>query len=339
MKTRHKVIYIAGFVLMVLLVAGNLLLFSRISLLRDDASVMGLHNTLLGGIQRAVVKIEFGDKDADLCMEETDRSLSLLMDYAESFGDDDINNALDEIKKNWGDLKGLLLLYRKSSAPDLRGQILNDSDRLWGKTIRAIALMRHDIERRVKLFYFFIPNLISLLILLVFGFILGRLYLRDRMLTLATHDPSGALTKPAFDYILQQHLMLAARYERPSAFLMFTIEDHDRLMEHGREKYEKVMAILVELIGRTLRRTDIIVRLGSDRFGILLPETDLPRAARLASKIRDEVLAFHFGPEPVSLAIGATQFAPGESGEIFVGRAESALLKALKSSDKKIEAL
>ncbi len=339
MKKRHLAVYVAGLVLLVLLIAGNLLVFSRISLFKDDASVMGLHNTLLGGIQRAIVKIEFGDKDADLCIEETDRSLALLVDYAASFEDTDINNALAEIKKNWGELKDLLLLYRKSSAPELRGQLLNESDRLWEKTIRAIALMRHDIERRVKLFYFLIPNLISLFILLLFGIIFGRLYLRHRLLTLATHDPSGALTRPAFEYILQQHLMLADRYERPSAFLMFTIEEQNRLAEHGREKYEKVMTILVDLIGRTLRRTDVLARFGADRFGILLPETDLPRALRLASKIRDEVLAFHFGPEPVSLVIGVTQFAPGESVDIFVGRAESALVKALKSDDKKIEAL
>ena len=59
----------------------------------------------------------------------------------------------------------------------------------------------------------------------------------------------------------------------------------------------------------------------------------------LQERIRDEVLAFHFGPEPVSLSIGATQFTPGESAEILIGRAESALAKAIKSDDKKIETL
>ncbi len=338
MKARHKAIYIAGFGLMVLLIAGNLLLFSRISLLRDDASVIGLLDAVLGGIQRSV-KVELGGKDSDLLMGEIDKSLALLVEHAQKAGDADVEALLSDVRKDWTNLKDLLVLYRRSGSPELRDQILVWSERLWEATVKAIALVRDDAERRVKLFYFFLPNLISLIILLIFGLVLGRLYLRHRLLTLATHDPSGALTKPAFEYILQQHLMLADRYERPSAFLMFTIEDRDRLLEHGREKHEKVLTILVELIGRTLRRTDVIARFDADHFGILLPETDLPRAVRLATKIRDEVIAFHFGPEPLSLAVGVTQFVPGESGEMFIGRAESALLKALKNDEKKIETL
>ena len=323
---------------MVVLLAGNLLLFSRISLLKDDASVIGLLDTVLGGIQRSV-KMEVGGRDAELPMHETDKSLDLLVEYATASGDDDISALLGEVRNDWTNLKDLLVLSRRSGSPELRERILVLSERLWESTIKAVALIRHDTERRVKLFYFLIPNLVSLAILLVFGFLLGRLYLRHRLLTLSTHDPSGALTKPAFDYILQQHLMLADRYERPSSLLVCAIDNRDNLLARGRDTYEKVIGILVEIITRTLRRTDIVVRFDIGRFGILLPETDLPRAVRLAAKIRDEVLAFHFGPEPVLLSIGVTQFAPGESGEIFIGRAESALAKAAKSDDKKIETL
>jgi diguanylate cyclase (GGDEF)-like protein len=265
----------------------------------------------------------------------------LLGDHAGATGNRELTVAVTDAQKDWDRLKELLVLYRKGASPELREQILAWSESLWDTTAKTVGIVQADAERRVKLFYFLIPNIVSILILLLFAGVLGRMYLRNRILHLATHDTvTGALNPPAFQYILQQYLLLSDRYERPSAIILFSLDDYDRVYDqHGREKTDRMLVLLIELIQRTTRRTDVIVRLAPDRFGVLFPETDLPRAMKLADKIRTEVIAFHFGPEPLSITAGVTQLIPGESNEMFLGRAESALKKAQKDDEKKIAAL
>lgn len=340
MKTQHKGIYIAGFAIMLLVLAGNLFMFSRISLLKDDASVINLLDAVMGGIQRTV-KAELGGKNSDLFIIEIDRSLVLLGDHAIATGDTELKTAITDARSDWDRLKEFLLLYRKDASPELREQILGWSEQLWDITAKTVRIVQADAERRVKLFYFLIPNIVSVLILLLFAGVLGRMYLRNRVLHLATHDTTtGALNPAAFQYILQQYLLLSDRYERPSAIIIFSLDDYDRIYgQHGRDKTDRMLVLLIELVQRTTRRTDVIVRLAPDRFGILFPETDLPRAMKLADKIRTEIIAFHFGPEQLSITAGVTQLIPGESNEMFLGRAESALKKAQKDDEKKIAAL
>gem|GEM_PF-1367666 len=340
MKTQHKSLYIVGFALMLLVLAGNLFMFSRISLLKDDASVINLLDAVMGGIQRTV-KAELGGKNSDLFIIEIDRSLALLSEHAGISGDGELKVALIDARKDWDHLKELLVLYRKDASPELRDQILGWSEALWDITAKTVRLVQADAERRVKLFYFLLPNIVSVFILLLFAAVLGRMYIRNKLLHLATHDTTtGALNPAAFKYILQQYLLLSDRYERPSAVIMFTLDDHDRInAQHGRDKTDRMLVLLIELVQRNTRRTDVIVRLAADRFAILFPETDLPRAVKLAEKIRNEVVSFHFGPEQLSITAGVTQLIPGESDEIFLGRAESALKKAQKDEEKHIAAL
>jgi diguanylate cyclase (GGDEF)-like protein len=339
MNTQHKGLYIGGFLIMLLVLAGNLFLFSRISLLKDDASVINLLDAVMGGIQRSV-KAELGGRNSDLFIHEIDKSLALLGQHADVTSNGELSLSVSEAGKDWGRLKELLVLYRKDASPELREQILVWSESLWDITAKTVRIVQSDAERRVKLFYFLIPNIVSILILLIFAGVLGRLYIRNRLLHLATHDTAtGALNPVAFHYILQQYLLLSDRYERPSSLIMFSLDGYDRLLQHGKEKTDKVLFLLVELVQRSTRRTDIVVRLGADRFGLLLPETDLPRAVKIAEKLRTEVIAFHFGPEPLAITAGVTQLVPGESPEIFLGRAESALKKAEKDEDKRIGTL
>lgn len=339
MNSQHKGLYIGGFVVMLLVIAGNLFLFSRISLLKDDASVINLLDAVMGGIQRTV-KAELGGRNADPFINEIDKSLSLLGEHADVTNNAEMALSVTETLKEWSRLKELLLLHRRDAAPELRDQILVWSESLWDTSAKAVRVVQADAERRVKLFYFLLPNIISFLILLVFAVVLGRLYLRNKLLHLATHDAAtGALNPVAFNYILQQYLLLSDRYERPSSLIMFSIDGHEHLLAHGREKADRVLSLLVELVQRATRRTDIVVRLADDRFGLLLPETDLPRAVKIAEKLRTEVIAFHFGPEPLALTAGVTQLVPGESPDMFLGRADSALKKAEKDEEKRVAAL
>jgi len=47
---------------------------------------------------------------------------------------------------------------------------------------------------------------------------------------------------------------------------------------HGREAVDRVLREVARYLGECLRDSDTAARLGSDEFGVLLPDTDLPHA-------------------------------------------------------------
>lgn len=340
MKMKHKILYAVGVVAMLALLAGDLILFSRLDLIKDDASVINLAGTVMGGIQRAV-RTELGGRNADPLLAETDKTLALLFDHARSTGNGELAAATDETKKEWARLKEILLVHRAQATPEIRENILVISDRLWANTAETLHIVQRDTERRMKIFYLLIPSLIAMAIIILSCFILTRLYLRLRIRHLSTHDQTtDALNPHAFAYILQQHLLLADRYERTSALVMFSVDQYrDLLANHGGERSEKVLGMLAELVRQNTRRSDATARLDKDRFAVLLPETDLPRAIKIAEKIRGEVEAFHFGPEALTITAGVTQIEQGESADMAIARVESAWRKAQRSDDKKISSL
>ena len=340
MKMKHKILYAAGVVAMLALLAGDIIFFSRLDLIKDDASIINLSGTVMGGIQRAI-GTELGGRNADPLLAETDKALTLLFDHARSTGNGELAAATDEIKKEWARLKELLLVHRAEASPEIRENIIIIGERLWANTAETLHIVQRDTERRMKLFYLLIPALIAMVIILVSCSLMTRLYLRLRIRHLSTHDrTTDTLNPPAFAYILQQHLLLADRYERTSALVMFSVDQYgDLLANHGSDRAEKVLGLLAELVRQNTRRSDAAARIDKDRFALLLPETDLPRAMKIAEKIRGEVEAFHFGPEPLTLTAGVTQIEQGESADMAIARVESAWRKALRSDDKKISAL
>lgn len=340
MKMKHKVLYAIGIVTMLALLAGDIILFSRLDLIKDDASIINLAGTVMGGIQR-VVGTELGGRNADPIIAETDKALSLLFDHARSTGNGELAAATDETKKEWTRLKEILLVHRVEAKPEIRENIVIISERLWANAAETAHIVQRDTERRMKIFYLIIPTLIAMAIILLSCFLMTRLYLRLRIRHLSTHDQTtGTLNSPAFAYILQQHLLLADRYERTSALIMFSVDQYgDLIAHHGGERAEKVLGLLAELVRQNTRRSDAAARLDKDRFAVLLPETDLPRAVKIAEKIRGEVEAFHFGPEALTITAGVTQIEQGESADMAIARVESAWRRALKSDDKKISAL
>ncbi|HNT28039.1 MAG TPA: hypothetical protein PKH10_07660, partial [bacterium] len=206
MKMKHKILYAAGVVAMLALLAGDIIFFSRLDLIKDDASIINLSGTVMGGIQRAI-GTELGGRNADPLLAETDKALTLLFDHARSTGNGELAAATDEIKKEWARLKELLLVHRAEASPEIRENIIIIGERLWANTAETLHIVQRDTERRMKLFYLLIPALIAMVIILVSCSLMTRLYLRLRIRHLSTHDrTTDTLNPPAFAYILQQHL-------------------------------------------------------------------------------------------------------------------------------------
>lgn len=93
-------------------------------------------------------------------------------------------------------------------------------------------------------------------------------------------------------FMEQGHVELdrAHRYGTPLSLLMLDIDHFKDINDsHGHKAGDIVLQNLGEIMRKTLRTVDVIGRMGSEEFAVLLPETGLQRAAEVAERLREEV--------------------------------------------------
>jgi two-component system cell cycle response regulator len=121
---------------------------------------------------------------------------------------------------------------------------------------------------------------------------------------------------------------------------MFDIDDFKKINDcFGHKTGDRILKDLTSLIKYLLRSTDKLFRWGGDEFIILLPESTLKNAVKVADKIREAVQLFDFGIKnrKVTISVGIGAYALNENLEQFVARVDHALLKAKFNGKNKVE--
>ncbi len=85
-------------------------------------------------------------------------------------------------------------------------------------------------------------------------------------------------------------LARAQRYGEALSMFMLDIDCFKNINDtHGHKAGDIVLQKLGNVLRETLRTVDIIGRIGGEEFAILLPETDLQKAAEVAERLREDV--------------------------------------------------
>src|SRR2546425_8430343 len=150
---------------------------------------------------------------------------------------------------------------------------------------------------------------------------LGPLFLIYRSLLVPTlkeearTDPKTELANMKhWNEVAQAEVERARRFSRP---LTVVLADLDLLRDinnrHGHLTGDQMIRRVADAIRGALREYDVPARFGGDEFAILMPETTLPEAMRVAERVRRGVEAIGLklsdGPSPAaSLNVGARFF-------------------------------
>jgi len=171
-----------------------------------------------------------------------------------------------------------------------------------------------------------------------------RAHFEDR-LAQARDEPGADPVDPSVDSLtrtlnrrgitvaLLELMALADRYGHRLSVAMVAIDRLEQVnLEQGTEAGDRMLVAVAETLTSTLRMPDRVGRYSGNEFLIILPETLLNDACRLAERIRAEAehIAVTVGDEQVfsTLSIGVTEFRRGEDLELFVSRAERAIVEA-----------
>lgn len=176
----------------------------------------------------------------------------------------------------------------------------------------------------------------------VAGFAMERQDQLEALRERAEYDAlTGLANRTLLDEQLAQALAHAAGHRQRVALLFIDLDDFKQINDtHGHHAGDKVLTCLAERMSETLRKTDIIARLGGDEFVVVLPDTSIGTAQRVAQKLL-EVLCQPINREgmfcPVSLSIGLILSRDGErDGNGLIQRADEAMYRAKQAGKRQV---
>ena len=154
-----------------------------------------------------------------------------------------------------------------------------------------------------------------------------------------TDQLTGVGTRHRLEEVLAIEVERVGRTGAPLAGFMADLDHFKRVNdEFGHPAGDKVLAAFGQLLREHTRATDVLTRFGGEEFLVLLPNTDLARAASIAERIRTALALLQIDPvpHPVTGSFGVAVFAEGERGEDLIRRMDEALYVAKRSGRNRV---
>jgi diguanylate cyclase (GGDEF)-like protein len=134
--------------------------------------------------------------------------------------------------------------------------------------------------------------------------------------------------------VIDAELRRARRSQLPLSMVMFDLDHFKRINDrYGHLAGDAVLAAVGGRMKAVLRGSDLKCRYGGEEFLLLLPDTPLSGAQRVAETLRAEIhdhpVMFNDAPITVTASFGVTVITPGEVDPLqIMARADGALYRA-----------
>lgn len=161
-----------------------------------------------------------------------------------------------------------------------------------------------------------------------------RKQLEQRLEQSALLDPlTESWREPYFLRVLNQEISRQERYLEPFCLLLLELEHSDTIRaQFGAEVADNCIHEIARLIRRELRHSDVLGRLGPDRFAIMLVNTSMSSALDVGQRIAIRAARTPFTSPGRSLYLsingGLTDFRSDDTPANMMQRAQKALNKS-----------
>jgi diguanylate cyclase (GGDEF)-like protein len=166
-----------------------------------------------------------------------------------------------------------------------------------------------------------------------------------RLEQMATTDPlTGLFNKRVFLEALGRHVRTAERYDKKLSLIMTDLDRFKSVNDtHGHPVGDQVLRQFASVITRNAREVDVACRYGGEEFAVILVETDLEGAVRMAERIRSDMesepVETDTGTIHVTCSMGvATCPEHGPDPDGLVRSADEALYEAKRSGRNRVVA-
>ncbi|GAB4387748.1 MAG: hypothetical protein Kow0025_03060 [Thermodesulfovibrionales bacterium] len=161
-----------------------------------------------------------------------------------------------------------------------------------------------------------------------------------------TDSLTAALNRRALVERLECEISRARRYGSPLSVILLDIDGFKDVNDtHGHVAGDRVLRAVSDTLKGSLRKTDVLGRLGGDEFMVVLPATALEGAEGYAERIRRSVESARLsapgsGPLKVTLSLGVTVFGEHDTdADSLIRRADRALYASKNSGKNRVSVL
>ncbi|MDN5322570.1 MAG: hypothetical protein PWQ67_1024, partial [Clostridia bacterium] len=141
---------------------------------------------------------------------------------------------------------------------------------------------------------------------------------------------TNAYNRRYFTQKLEEEIERAKRADRKFSLIMLDIDRFKSINDRfGHNAGDLVLKSIAELIKNRIRKIDTLARWGGEEFIILLPDTTVKNAARLAEELRESLSRMDIpGVASVTASFGVAGYCPGDSVDTLVQRADNHMYEA-----------
>jgi len=163
---------------------------------------------------------------------------------------------------------------------------------------------------------------------------------------LATVDGlTGVMNKRMFNEMTNKYIEAAHRTGHPLSMLYLDLDYFKKVNDqHGHQVGDIMLIKFTDVVGKCLRKSDLLGRIGGEEFAVVLFETSLKDAIEVAEKIRSKVHESTYQYDgklvEVSTSIGVSQMEfKTDTIKDIQQRADKALYKAKELGRNRVEIL
>lgn len=152
-----------------------------------------------------------------------------------------------------------------------------------------------------------------------------------------------ALTRVAnrlkFDTILEQQIEMVKRYNYSFCLILFDIDDFKLINDtYGHHVGDNVLIELAMLVKNSMRKSDTFARWGGEEFAIILPQSRLKTAVKIAEKLRVKINHHIFEERlSISCSFGVSEYKKNDPMHKLIQNTDEMLYKAKRNGKNQIQ--
>jgi diguanylate cyclase len=167
----------------------------------------------------------------------------------------------------------------------------------------------------------------------------------DEMRRAAVTDGlTGIGNRKAFDAALKEASAEAAQTGQPMCLVMTDVDHFKKFNDtHGHLLGDEVLKLVARVLKAGVKGRDTVARYGGEEFAVILPETSLENAWRLADQLREQLKGKKITIKStgkdlgrVTASLGVARYRPGEAASELIARADGALYFAKRNGRDRV---
>lgn len=165
-------------------------------------------------------------------------------------------------------------------------------------------------------------------------------YIKDKEIIMlsAIDSLTGAYNRTKISEELVKWFNYSKRYDTPLSIMIIDFDNFKKINDaHGHLAGDNVLAELSSIIRENIRKTDVFGRWGGDEFVLVLPNTGIEQALKIAKRLREKIESNVFNiAGKMTCSIGLSQLSVEDNVEMLLHKTDRLLYKAKKTGKNKV---